>query len=123
MQTTRTGWWLLLIVFLAIVVAWPPDQDKSLLMKTVNWAVDPGHALPTLPPQLGMGVGDDPVAVEVRDAQVRAYDTLNNQGGWMRRRLELKVAGDPFNKSTTRQVLLVAGVMAAFLAWRLGARP
>jgi hypothetical protein len=109
-------------VFLAIVFAWPPENDKSLLMKTVNWAVDPGGQLPTLPPQLGMGVGDDPAEVEARDAQVRAYDTLNNQGGWMRRRLALKVAGDPFNKSTTRQLLLATGVIAAFLAWRRSAR-
>jgi hypothetical protein len=118
MQTTRTGWWLLLVVFLGIVVAWPPDGDKSLLMKAVNWAVDPSGTLPTLPPQLGMGVGDDPEAVESRDAQVRAYDTLYGQGGWTRRRLRLKVAGDPFNKSTTRQLLLAGGVIAAFIVWR-----
>ncbi len=118
MQTNRTSRWLLLIVLLAIVMAWPPDNDTSLFMKAVNWAVDPGNGLPTLPPQLGMGVGDDPVAVEARDAQVRAYDTLHNQGGWMRRRLELKVATDPFNKSTTRQLLLACGIVAAFIAWR-----
>ena len=39
------------LTFLAIVVAWPPENDKSLLMKTVNWAADPGNTLPTLPPQ------------------------------------------------------------------------
>jgi hypothetical protein len=120
MQTTRTGWWLLLVVALAIVGAWPPDNDKSLLMKAVNWAADPAGRLPTLPPQLGMGIGDDPEAVEARDAQVRAYDALYEQGGWTRRRLELKVAGDPFNKSTTRQLLLACGVIAAFVVWRTG---
>jgi hypothetical protein len=118
LHSTRTRSWLLLIVLLAIVIAWPPDNDRSLLMKAVNWAVDPGNALPTLPPQLGMGMGDDPIAVEERDAQVRAYDTLQNRGGWMRRRLELKVATDPFNKSTTRQLLLACGIVAAFIAWR-----
>ena len=52
----------------------------------------------------------------------RHYDALYAQGGWTRRRLELKVAADPFNKSTERQLLTGAAVIVAFLAWRLAAR-
>lgn len=115
----RTAWWTLLITTLAIVVAWPPQSGKSLALTSVNWAVDPGDQLPVLPPQLGMGLGDEPFLVEARDAQVRRYDEAFNAGGWTRRRLLLKVAGDPFDPTTTRQVLLVAGVLVWFVAWRV----
>ena len=121
-QTNRTGWWLLFSAALVIVAAWPPDKDRSLAVKAVNWAVDPLNRLPVLPPQLGYGRGDDPVAVEARDAQVRHYDALYNVGGWTRRRLALKVAEDPFNPTTERQLLLGFGVIVAFLVWRAGGR-
>src|SRR6478736_2941660 len=98
-QPLSAGWWVLLAVVLCVIAAWPPDQDKSLAAKFVNWAVDPRDQLPTLPPQLGYGMGDDPQAVEERDARVRRYDELFHQGRWTRRRLELKVASDPFNPS------------------------
>ena len=111
---------MLLAIVLAVIAAWPPDSDKSLAAKFVNWAVDPRGELPVLPAQLGMGMGDDPQAVEERDAVVRHYDQLFTQGGWTRRRLQLKVAGDPLKPSTERQLLLAAGAVAAFLVWRLG---
>jgi len=112
---------MLLAIVLAVIAAWPPDNDKSLAAKFVNWAVDPGGTLPTLPAQLGMGMGDDPQAVEERDAVVRHYDQLYRQGGWTRRRLVLKVAGDPLKASTERQLLLAAGAIAAFVVWRTSA--
>ncbi len=111
--------WILLTTTLLIVSAWPPHEGKSLAIKIVNWAVDPAGRLPTLPPQLGMGLGDDPEFVELRDAQVRRYDELFNQGGLMRRRLELKVATDPYDPVTVRQLLLVAGVLVWFAVWRV----
>jgi hypothetical protein len=104
---------------LAIVVVWPPDSGKSLALTIVNWAVDPGDRLPVFPPQLGMGLGDDPLLVEARDAEARRYDEAFNAGGWTRQRLLLKVAGDPFDPTTTRQVLLVAGVLVWFIVWRV----
>ena len=119
-QPNPRAWWVLLAVTLAVVVAWPPHEGNSLAVKIVNWAADPTGQLPVLPPQLGMGLGDDPQVVELRDAQVRRYDDLFNQGGLMRRRLELKVATDPFNPVTERQLLLVVGVLVWFAAWRLG---
>ena len=36
-------------------------------------------------------------------------------------RLQLKVAGDPMNPATERQLLLGGGVLVAFLVWRFGA--
>jgi hypothetical protein len=105
-----------------IVAAWPPDRGTSLAMKAVNWAVDPWNELPVLPPQLGFGAGDDVEAVNARDAIVREYDALYAQGGWTRRRLLLKVADDPFDPSTTRQLLAAVGVLSLLLAWRLAGR-
>lgn len=118
MQPT-TRWWPLFGVILFVILAWPPEDDRSLMAKFVNWAVDPAGELPVLPPQLGYGLGDDPVAVEERDAQVRRYDELYNQGGWTRTRLELKVAGDPLPRGTERQLLLVLAAAAVFAVFAL----
>jgi hypothetical protein len=115
-------WWVIALVALFIVAAWPPAADRSLLMKFVNWAADPWDALPILPEQLAMGLGDDPQAVEAHDMQVQQYDALYNTGGWTRKRLELKVATDPFNPSTERQLLVGLGVLTALVVWRWGGR-
>ena len=112
-------WWLLAIVAVFIVCAWPPADGKSLAMKFVNWAVDPRNELPVLPEQLPLGLGDDPDAVAAHDLQTQQYDALYLKGGWTRRRLELKVATDPFDPSTERQVLTAIGVVTAFIAWRM----
>ena len=61
-------------------------------------------------------------AVEAHDLQVRMYDELYARGGWTRVRLKLKVADDPINPATERQVLVGMGVLAAFLVWRFGGR-
>src|SRR5262245_59908759 len=42
-------WWALGVLILLIVFVWPPQDDKSLATKFVNWVVDPRHSLPTLP--------------------------------------------------------------------------
>lgn len=89
-------------------------------MKFVNWAVDPWDELPTLPPQLSYRQGDDPQAVYEHDLRTQQYDALYLKGGWTRRRLELKTARDPFDAGTVRQLLMVAAVVTAFLAWRWG---
>jgi hypothetical protein len=115
-------WWAFLAAGLSIVILWPPQGDKSLALKFVNWAVDPGGQLPVLPAQLPLGKGDDYEAVTAHDAIVHHYDTLYAKGGWTRTRLELKVVGDPVRPSTMRQMLLVASVILALLAWRVAAR-
>jgi hypothetical protein len=117
-RPTNLQWWWLTLAAVFIVAAWPPNDGKSLAMKAVNWAMDPRSELPVLPPQLGFGAGDDVDAVNARDAVVRQYDALYMQGGWTRRRLLLKVADDPFEPSTTRQLLTGLGVLSALIAWR-----
>lgn len=117
-QPSTAQWWTLVTVVLFIIAAWPPDGDRSVAMKVLNWAVDPWDTLPVLPPQLGLGAGDDPDAVNARDAVVQLYDSLYLEGGWTRRRLQWKVAGDPFNASTTRQALIALGAVTALVVWR-----
>ena len=111
---------MLLVAALLVVALWPASDERSLAVTFVNWAVDPFDRLPTLPPPLTFGQGDDVAAVEAHDSEVRVYDELSGRGGWTRLRLELKVAHDPFNPTTTRQVLVALGVLTAFLIWRPG---
>ena len=118
-RPTNGQWWALLAVTLFVVFAWPPTNDKSLLVKFTNWVVDPGNRLPVLPGPIGFGTGDDVTAVEAHDLQTRMYDELYLQGGWIRKRLELKVARDPFNPATERQLLVGLEAVAVFLVWRL----
>ena len=122
-QPNNLQWWILAVCAVLIVTAWPPSEGKSLAAKFVNWAVDPMNQLPTLPDQLSLGSGDDPDAVNARDMQVQQYDALYLKGGWTRKRLELKVARDPFNPSTERQLLVGLAVATAFLVWRFGGAP
>jgi hypothetical protein len=121
-RPSNVQWWVLFAVTLLIVVAWPPQDDKSLAAKLVNWAVDPTQQLPILPPQLPLGMGDDPDAVNAHDLQVREYDRLFMQGGWTRKRLELKVANDPFDPMTTRQLLIGFAAVVGFIVWRINSR-
>ena len=121
-QPNNLQWWLLVIVALLIVFVWPPGDDRSLAVTFVNWAVDPRDELPVLPDQLALGLGDDPDAVAAHDVQTQQYDALYLKGGWTRRRLELKVARDPLNPATERQLLTAIAVVTAFLVWRLGGR-
>jgi hypothetical protein len=112
-------WWLLVVVAMLIVFAWPPGGDPSLAAKLVNWAVDPRDELPVLPTQLALGLGDDPDAVAAHDMVTQQYDALYARSGWTRMRLQLKVARDPFDPSTERQLLTAIAVLAALVAWRM----
>jgi hypothetical protein len=117
-QPNKLQWWVLVIVALFIACAWPPSDDKSLAMKFVNWAVDPRGELHVMPPPFTFANGDDPETVTEHDAQSLNYGLLYLKGGWIRRRLELKVADDPFNRSTERQLLVALGMLTVFLVWR-----
>lgn len=112
-------WWFLFIVALLIVFVWPPSDNKNLAVKFVNWAVDPWDELPILTGPLPLGQEDDPDAVDRQDLQTQRYNALYEKGGWSRWRLELKVASDPLNPVTERQVLAAIGVLTLFLVWPL----
>jgi hypothetical protein len=119
-QLTRAQWWALLAIAVLLVAAWPPADDRSLLINFVNWAVDPGDRLPTLPGPLALGEGDDPAIVDAHDLQTRMYDELPAKGGWTRLRLQLKVARDPLAPYPERHLLVIAGVIATFAILRTG---
>ena len=121
-QPGHVQWWALLVAALLLVALWPPSEDRSLAITFINWAVDPGDTLPRLPGPLALGLSDDPNAVNAHDLQTRMYDELYQHGGWTRLRLELKVAREPFNRATERQLLVAMGVLTAFLVWRFGTR-
>jgi hypothetical protein len=121
-RPSNSQWWILFAMAVLVVAAWPPQDDRSLVTKFVNWAVDPTQRLPILPPQLPLGMGDDPDAVNAHDLQVRQYDELYAQGGWTRRRLELKVADDPFDPTTTRQLLIAIAAVVGLIVWRVKPR-
>jgi hypothetical protein len=122
-QAGYAQWWILLTVTLFIVFAWPPAGDKSLALKFTNWIVDPAGRLPILPGSFPAGMGDDVDSVEAHDSQVRMYYELYHRGGWTQRRLQLKVADDPTDPATERQVLLGIGALTGFLVWRFGGGP
>lgn len=107
---------------LLLVALWPPEGGRSLAVQAVRWAADPSGALPVLPDQLPVGMGDDPQAVEVRDEMVRAYDAAWDAGRVTRLRLQMKSAREPLPPATLRQILLAAGVLLAGIAWRIAAR-
>ena len=115
-------WWFLVTVALLIVFVWPPQEDKSLALKLVNWVVDPWNELPAPPGPLPLGLGDDPDAVFIHDMEALRYDSLYREGGWTRLRLELKVASDPLDPSTERGLLSGLGVLTVFLVWRWSGR-
>ena len=121
MKRNVSGWMIGGVAAL-IIVAWPPEQDRSLALKVVNWLADPADTLPTLPGPLAPGLDDDADAVTAHDTQMAEYDKLFASSRTMRIRLTLKVAADPFNPSTERQVLTALGVLTGIAVWQRGAR-
>src|SRR5689334_849748 len=104
-----------------LILCWPPDRGHgtNLLMKVVHWAVDPTDALPTLPPELPPGLGDDGDAVAAHDAILSEYYRLYNSSSTTRWRMEMKEASDPFDPTTERQVLVASAAIAALATWKL----
>ena len=91
-------------------------------MKAVNWLADPGNSLPTLPDQLPIGLDDNGDAVAAHDALEVEYYRQYESSRVTRVRMTLKVAGEPFDPSTERQVLAGIGIVSALIVWRLNDR-
>jgi hypothetical protein len=120
--TRNVSGWMIGGVAAFVIIAWPPDQDRSLALKAVNWLADPTSTLPTLPGPLAPGLDDDADAVTAHDTEMAEYDRLFASSPTMRIRLRLKVAADPFNPSTERQILTALGVLTGIGVWQLGFR-
>jgi hypothetical protein len=118
-QPNRAQWRIIWTIALLMVLAWPPDQGRSLLVKIVNWAVDPAGSLPDLPPVLPFSLDDNGDAVAAHDEQEREYYRVRDSSPAVRWRMDLKTARDPFDAATERQILVGAGLLSALALWRL----
>lgn len=122
-QPSASQWRLIWILTVVIVLFWPGEQDRSLAIKTFNWAADPRNALPQLPGELGFESGDDPFAVADHDAQEAEYYRVYDSSRMARLRLRLRDMSDPFEPSTQQQILCGIAVLGGLAVWRLGVRP
>ena len=121
MQPSRGQWTIICLVALMVVLGWPPDEGRSLGTKFVNWAVDPSGSLPVSPAALPMGLDDDGDAVTEHDMLENAYHFARERSDITRWRMDLKEAGDPFERSTSRQLLVGLVVLSGLIVWRLEA--
>ena len=112
-QPNRAQWPIIWAATVLLVLAWPPDQGRSLLVKVTNWAVDPTGSLPTLPAPLPRHLDDDGDAVAVHDAQEAEYYRLRGSSPTARWRMNVKEARDPVEPSTERQLLVGVAALSA----------
>jgi hypothetical protein len=117
-QPNRRQWPIIWAAALLLVLAWPPGEGRSLLLKAAGLAVDPTGALPSLPPPLPIGLDDDGDVVAAHDAQEAEYYRVRASSALTRWRLDVKTARDPFDPQTERQLLVATAIVAALLAWR-----
>jgi hypothetical protein len=122
-QPNRGQWWIIWSAAVLLILAWPPDEGRSLGVKAINWMVDPGGSLPTLPDPLPMGLDDNGDAVAAHDAQEAEYYRVRDSSPTVRWRMTLKTVTEPFNPSTERQGLVGVAVLSALGVWRLAGRP
>jgi hypothetical protein len=121
-QPNRAQWSILWTVAVLLVLVWPPDTGRSLVVKAVNWAVDPADSLPSLPAPLPMALDDDGDAVTAHDAQATEYYRSRDRSSMTRWRMTVKQAGDPLDPSTERQLLTGVAVLSALGVWRLNGK-
>ncbi|MEO8681918.1 MAG: hypothetical protein ABI665_22920 [Vicinamibacterales bacterium] len=121
-QPSRAQWSLIWAVAVILILAWPPAEGRSLLVKIVNWAVDPANSLPTLPAPLAMGLDDNGDAVAAHDAIEADYYQARDRSALVRWRMDMKTARDPLAPATERQVLVGLAVLSALAVWRLDAK-
>ncbi len=119
MILNRAQWRIIWSVAILLILGWPPDNGRSLGMKAVNFLADPHHSLPTLPDPLPIGLDDNGDAVAAHDALESEYYRAMESSSITRLRMTLKTAGDPFEPSTARQILIGIAVLSALAIWRL----
>lgn len=121
-QPNKRQWRVIWLVAVVLVLFWPLQGARSLAVKAVNFAADPFTNLPTLPPPLPMGLGDDADAVILYDRQVAEYYDAWDSSPWIRARIRMRDWRDPLDPTTERQLLVGLAVLGALLVWRLGGR-
>ena len=119
-QPNKTQWRIIWAAALLLILGWPPDEGRSLGTKLVNWVVDPMNSLPPLPEPLPIGLDDNGDAVAAHDAELAEYYRLYTSSRLTLLRMRLKVAGEPFDPVTERQLLIGIGILSALAVWRVG---
>jgi hypothetical protein len=118
-QPNRAQWAIIWPIAIILILGWPPADGRSLAVKLANWAVDPADRLPTLPAALPMGMDDNGDAVTAHDAELSDYYRRHDSTPVIRWRMDMKVATDPFDSTTERQLLVGLAVVGALLIWRM----
>lgn len=121
-QPNTAQWRIVWIVTVLLILCWPPDKGRSLGVKITNWLADPRNALPTMPEQLPIGLDDNGDAVTEHDALEAEYHRQYESSAMTRFRMTLKVAKDPFDPSTERQILTAIGLLSALAVWRINGK-
>jgi hypothetical protein len=121
-QPNKAQWRIIWVVAVLIVLGWPSDQGRSLLVKAANWLVDPANSLPTLPGPLPIGLDDNGDVVAEHDAQETEYYRQYASSPITRLRMRLKDASDPLDPSTERQLLAGVAILSALAVWRLNSK-
>src|SRR5205807_7593297 len=117
-QPNPIQWAIICGIAALLVLAWPPEEGRSLIVKIANRIVDPAGSLPAFPPPLPMGLDDDGEAVAAHDAQESAYDRVRDRSAMTRWRMNMQSARDPFEPQTERQLLVALAVLSGLAVWR-----
>jgi hypothetical protein len=118
-QPNRTQWTIIWTVAVLLLLAWPPDEGHSLVVKGAHWAVDPTGSLPVMPTALPMSLDDDGDAVAAHDAQEAEYYRRRAASTITRWRMNVRTASDPIDRSTERQLLVGLAILSALGVWRI----
>ena len=121
-QPNKSQWRVVWVVAVVLILGWPADSGKSLATKAANWLADPSNSLPSLPAQLPIGLDDNGDAVAAHDAEEAEYYRAYTSSRLTRFRMTLKMASDPLETSTERQILAGIGILSALLVWRLNGK-
>jgi hypothetical protein len=118
-QPNRAQWSIIWAAAILVTVGWPPDRGRSLIVKAVNWIVDPARSLPDLPAPLPMGLDDNGDAVAAHDLEEAEYYRARDRSRMTRWRMDTKTAREPLDPQTERQLLAGVVVLSALGVWRL----
>jgi hypothetical protein len=121
-QPNATQWRIIWIVAVFLILSWPPDKGRSLGVKITIWLADPRHTLPTMPEPLPIALDDNGDAVSEHDTLEAEYHRQYESSAFMRFRMTLKEAMDPFDPSTERQILAGIGILSALAVWRINGK-
>jgi hypothetical protein len=121
-QPNTVQWRIIWIVAFLLIIGWPPDRGRSIGTKLVNWLADPANSLAPMPSPLPIGLDDNGDAVAEHDAEAAEYYRQYESSRVTRLRMRLKEAGEPFDPTTERQILVGIGIFSALAVWRLNSR-